>query len=115
MVPVATYEVRATQDGGTFTTGLEIGTIARPTPKYWADGVGVLEGAAWTAPNGVVNMDDVVAAVQKFQQLDTAPTLTWVDVDGEVPNGVLNFGDIQMIVDGFKGEPYPFSDPAECP
>ena len=55
-----------------------------------------------------------MAAVQKFQQLINAPQLTWVDVDGETPNEVLNFGDIQMIVQGFKGDPYPFSNPAEC-
>ena len=60
-------------------------------------------------------MDDVMAAVQKFQQLENAPHLTWVDLDGEIPNAVLNFTDIFWIVQGFKGEPYPFSDPAECP
>ena len=60
-------------------------------------------------------MDDVMAAVQKFKKLDTAPHLTWMDIDGQEPNVTLNFSDIQMIVEGFKGQPYPFSDPAECP
>ena len=77
--------------------------------------VGNFDGSEWTVPNGVVNMDDVMAGVQKFKELETAPPLTWVDLDGEVPNTVLNFTDIQMIVNGFKGEPYPFRDPAECP
>ena len=41
--------------------------------------------------------------------------MTWVDVDPEVPNAVLNFTDIFQIVQGFKGEPYPFRNPADCP
>ena len=115
IVPVATYEIRSTWDGVSFSMPLAIETIARPTPKYWADCVGVFDGDAWTGPNAVVCMDDVMAAVQKFKKLDNAPPLTWVDIDGEEPNVTLNFGDIQMIVQGFQGVAYPFSDPGECP
>ena len=68
-----------------------------------------------SSPNRVANMDDVMAGVQKFSQVESAPPLTWVDLDPEVPNVVLNFTDIFQIVQGFKGEPYPFSDPAACP
>ena len=116
VVPAAAYELRATPDGVLFTKPpFEVSTIAEPTPKKWADCVGSFEASAWTGPNGVVNMDDVMAAVQKFKQLAGAPHLTWVDVDEEVPNAVLNFTDIMRIVQGFKGEDYPFSAPAECP
>ena len=115
VVSVATYAVRATLDptapSPAFSDDLVIATIAKPGEKYWADCVGSLGAESWGPPNGEVNMDDVMAAVQKFQQLETAPHLTWVDVNGEVPDGVLNFGDIQMIVNGFKGDPYPFSAP----
>ena len=112
ILPVATYEVEATVDGVHFSPPLELATIAQPAPKYWGDVVGMLEGDGWTGPNGVVNMDDVVGAVQKFKKLETAPHLTWVDVDAEEPNAVLNMTDIFRIVQGFKGEPYPFSAPA---
>ena len=115
IVPAASYEIRGTVDGETFTEALEVSTIAQPIPKYWGDCVGILGDASWSGPNGVVNMDDVMAAVQKFKQVETAPHLTWVDVDAQVPNAVLNFADIQQIVNGFKGEAYPFSDPAACP
>ena len=115
IVPAATYEIRATRDGTTLSDPLEISTIAQPGSKYWADVVGEFDGAEWAAPNGVVNMDDVMAGVQKFKQLDTAPPLTWVDLDPEVPNGVLNFTDIFQIVQGFKGAEYPFRAPAACP
>ena len=115
IVPAAAYEIRPTLDGTTLSDPLGISTIAQPVPKYWADVVGEFDGSEWSAPNAVVNMDDVMAGVQEFEQLETAPPLTWVDLDPEVPNGVLNFTDIFRIVQGFKGEPYPFSDPAGCP
>ncbi len=84
-------------------------------PFTSANHVGTLNGAKWPAPCPVVNMDDVMAGVQKFQQLDTAPPLPWVDVEPDVPNAVFCFTDIFRIVQGFKDEPYPFSDPADCP
>ena len=115
VVPVATYEIRATASGNTFAQPLEVSTIAEPTPKKWADVVGSFLGAQWEPPNGVVNMDDVMAAVQKFQQLPSAPPMSYVDVDDQVPNMVLNMTDIQQIVAGFKGEPYPFHNPVDCP
>ncbi len=70
---------------------------------------------AWSGPDGTVNMDDLMAGVQTFQQLAGAPHWMWIDLDEEVPNAVINFTDIQRLVQGFKGEPYPFSDPANCP
>ena len=115
IVPVATYEIRATFDGVTLTDPLEIETILRPLPKWWGDCVGEFNGTTWSAPNGIVNMDDILAAVWKFKQLPEAPPLSWVDVDDEVPDKVVNFTDIHQIVLGFKGEPYPFGDPAGCP
>ena len=67
------------------------------------------------ADQAVTVMDDSVAVVQEFQELETAAHLTWVDIDGEEPNVPLNFGDIQMIVQGLKHQPYPLSAPVECP
>ena len=112
---MASYEIQATVNGSTFSDPLEIGTIAEPTPKKWADVVGSFSGTQWEPPNGVVNMDDVMAAVQKFRQLPSAPPMSYVDIDGEVPNVILNMTDIQQIVEGFKGEAYPFSNPVDCP
>lgn len=115
IVPAATFALRGTVEGtSVLSDPLELGTIVEPAPKKWADCVGAFTGAAWAGPNGVVNMDDVMAAVQKFLDDPTAPPLTWVDIDAEVPNAVLNFTDILQIVQGFKGNPYPFSAPADC-
>ena len=62
-----------------------------------------------------MNFNDITAAVKKWQGAPTAPHLTWVDVEGEVPNAVINFSDIQRIVHGFQGQTYPYRAPQECP
>ena len=115
IIPAASYDVRTTINGLFFSDPLALATIAEPAPKHWGDCVGPFDGAEWTAPDAEVSMDDIMAAVQSFKQLPTAPPLTWVDIDPEVPNLVLNFTDILRIVHGFQGEPYPFSDPVACP
>ena len=115
IIPVATYGVRATGNGVIFSDPLEVATITAPTDKWWGDVVGASVERGWTEPDGLVNMDDIMAAVQRFQQLPGAPPMTWVDVDGESPNLVVNFTDIMRIIQGFMAEPYPFSDPANCP
>lgn len=115
IVPAATYALRATPDGINFEDPHAIETILEPAPKKWGDVVGEYSEGEWTPPNGVVNMDDVMAAVQKFLDDPNAPHLTWIDVEGEEPNAIVNMTDILQIVRGFKGEPYPFSDPVLCP
>ena len=42
IVPVAAYDLQATEDGSSFSEPLEIETIAMPTPKKWADVAGSL-------------------------------------------------------------------------
>ena len=119
VIPIADYYLRATLDphGGPllFSEPTRFETIRRPATKCWADCVGAWDGSQWSPPNGVVNMDDVMAAVFCFKQVENRPRRTWMEVDDEGVNMVVNFADIQMIVQGFKGQPYPFSDPAECP
>ena len=121
VVPDADYGVRGIAAGwpiadpNSFCLAATVSTTPKPESKHWGDVVGEFTGTEWTGPNGVATMDDIMATVQKFQQPESAPHLTWVDVEPEVPNLVLNFTDIFQIVQGFKAAPYPFSDPAECP
>lgn len=114
IVPVATYELSATVTGDVFSAPLALSTIVQPTPKFWGDTVGDFSGA-WSGPNGIVNVSDFFAAVQKFQGIPSAPHATWVDVHDETPNGVVNFSDIFWIVKAFLGDAYPFVYPENCP
>jgi len=129
IVPSATYEVRATMDGVTFSPPLVVGTIHRPGLWQFGDAVGVGTGAlppmpGFTGPNGVVNVTDI-QAFQLTAQGDSSPSVhsTWVDLHGlgagSPPNFVLNVADIQRIKFGFLGQIFTDVpeqlDPADCP
>jgi len=153
IAPNAYYQVRAilagadAEDPGNFSDPLEIPTTPKPGTNYWADAVGSLVGVCsvdgvtpcistvdcpagqvcgiWPGPDGVLNFDDVGAAVKAFQRAPGTvwPEVTWVDIHGDnggdatvdPPNRAANFADIQFMVLAFQGNPYPFSDPADCP
>jgi hypothetical protein len=70
--------------------------------------------AGWAPPDGFVNMDDIQAAIQTFEEAPGAPHWTWVDLEDEVPNAVINMTDIQLIILAFEGAEYPYGSPADC-
>jgi probable HAF family extracellular repeat protein len=129
IVPMATYELRATPDGISFTGPLEVATIHKPGERYYGDVAGIGTGAlppepGFTGPNGVVNVVDV----QAFLLTALGPTspsahITWVDLhglgEGSPPNFILNVSDLQRILFGFEGQEYTDApnqlDPADCP
>ncbi len=115
IVPAATYSITATTQGTLFSEPLEVMTTPAPLPKAWADVVGEFTGDSWSAPDGLVGMNDIMATVQRFQAVPTAPPTMQVDVDGQTPNRVINMTDVLQVVNAYQGEPYPFSDPAGCP
>lgn len=115
IVPVAVYAIRTTINESLFSDPLVVQTIFRPNPKFWGDCVGQFVGVDWTEPDGVVNFDDVVAALERFQGDEFAPQTTWVDVHDQTPNFLANFADIQLIIKAFQGAAYPYPDPADCP
>ena len=41
--------------------------------------------------------------------------MTWADLEGEVPNRVINANDLLRQSQAASGSPYPFSDPEQCP
>jgi len=117
--PDRTYAISvATQaEPGLFSTPLHIGTTDKPQGKDWADVVGSFDGVSWSAPNYLVNVDDVVSFV-KFVTNKPAPHRTVLDLLGDGPtylNNVINAGDLQMILQGFVGKTYPPSAYAGYP
>lgn len=120
IIPMATYAVRVTTDplapDPEFSEDLIIGTIKKPGSFCWADCVGIWNGNEWTPPNEMTGFDDIMAAVFFFKTHPNKPNRTWVEVNDASPDMVVGFGDIQMIINGFKGWPYPsFPAPADCP
>lgn len=115
IAPVNTYEVRPTTDGVVFSPPLTLTTINQPAPKYWGDTVGLFQNNAWTPPNLVVNVNDYNAALKKFQGDPNAPHFTWVDVNGQIPNILINMADVQVLVQANSGSQYPYAAPGYCP
>ncbi|MHC4695302.1 MAG: matrixin family metalloprotease [Planctomycetota bacterium] len=129
VVPVATYEIRASVDGIALTEALEVATIHKPGTKHYGDVVGNGTGdypplPGFTPPNGVVNVTDVQAVLLSIQgPLSPSAHTTWVDLhglgDGVPPNFILNVSDLQRVLWGIDGQQYLDSpehlDPGDCP
>ena len=54
-------------------------------------------------------------AMAAVAPLPVAPHWTWVDIEDEVPNAIINMTDIQLIAFAFGGAEYAFGAPADCP
>ena len=103
-------------DGVELSDPLILATTTQPEPKYWGDAVGMFDGSKYTPPNGVVNYDDIQAAVKYFIAGGVGsgiPHLWQVDLAPQVPDQVLNFTDIQKLVDAFKSEYYPYGNASD--
>ena len=115
IVPAANYEFRSTNDQVIFSAPLAAGTILQPAGKFYGDAVGELVGPAWTGPNGIANVNDIIAAVQYFNGVATRPHFTVVDIHDQEPNELLNVTDILLLVLGVNGNAYPYVVPSACP
>lgn len=121
IIPVAAYEVTSWVGNCASPESLAIVTIDRPDPKYWGDTVGAFDGTDWSPPNGLVNTNDFLAALQGFQSLPGAPHVSVVDVQSVSAgdpclNGIVNIADVFLLIKAFQGEPYPFeTEPENCP
>ena len=130
VVPIVTYEIRASADeGASFSDPLVINTVHAPAaPQCWGDVTGGPEPADpstgdWLPPDGVMNMADIQACIRSFRNVtaDTGfPPRAWCDVE---INQVINLADIQFLVMAFEGICYDEIDdlpgigwhPADCP
>ncbi|MBI4718668.1 MAG: hypothetical protein HY763_12745 [Planctomycetes bacterium] len=121
VTPAATYAISAF-DGVAFSAPLLLDTVPLPTPpRVWGDTVGINTGCDWSGPNGVVNVNDFLAALWVFMGASpVVPPVPWVNVAGgagppSCMNDVVNFLDIYQIILAFQGATYPYLDPALCP
>lgn len=74
------------------------------TPR-WGD----IVGKENSGPDGIVDVRDVSAVVDRFKNLPGAVELHRADVSPAIPDGVVDFSDISRVLDAYRGEPYPFS------
>jgi hypothetical protein len=82
-------------------------------------------GQVWTAPQGVVNIDDAVAGIKTFQDINavnaTHVSVTDVQPHGDpatpfgTPNQIVNIADVFGIILGFQSTEYPGFQLGSCP
>ncbi len=121
IVPVASYGIRRSSDLVLFSAPLVVNTSDQPQNKFWGDVVGQFIGTEWTAPNGLANVNDVLALVSRINGSANAATFETCNVqaissDDPCLNAFINVGDVFAIVRAVGGSAYPFTlDPATCP
>lgn len=113
IVSGALYEIQAVHqpcDPGVesnFTTPLQVRTVAR-----WADVTGPFNPPSTTTQPDII---DVSALVDKFKNALGAVTKARADLNPDVPDQEIDFADITLAVDAFRGLLYPFDGPSGCP
>jgi len=99
---------------GTFPSPIIMQTTPQPGGnKFWGDTVGFFNGTFWTAPQGAVNVDDVVGTIKTWQQADGAPEIPRTDVQPQEPNRIININDAFTIIRAFQGQRYPYGCPGD--
>ncbi len=110
VVPNAAYDIAAVQCDpaveSNFAPPLSVST------GRWGDIVAPFNPPSTTAQPDAV---DVASMVNKFKQVPGSPTTAQCDLYPDMVDQIINALDITLMVDAFKGEPYPFAGPTPCP
>jgi len=121
VMPGAIYEIAPTQGFNNGWFPISVLTVPKPADKDWGDLVGPFNGTAWPAPDGLANVNDVLAVLAFIRQAPGAPDFTVVNVQAQSANDpclndFVNVGDLFAIVKAVGGAAYPFTtDPTQCP
>ncbi|MCH8147897.1 MAG: hypothetical protein IH987_07870, partial [Planctomycetes bacterium] len=117
IIPTTTYRIQAEVDG-TLSAGTLLDTQAKPGDRWFGDIVGRYTGPngsppnVWTAPNGVVNIDDAYAGIKTLNNplqlsathlsvADTHPVLNGTQI-----NRNASINDELIVILGLQGKTY---------
>lgn len=88
------------------------------TNTTWGDMVSTCQADVCRPPNGLVGLDDIMAAIGYFQGTIGLAPLTWLDIAPSQgcsnPDQIVGLDDIMSSIAGFQGEAYPGLGPADC-
>ena len=89
--------------------------LAVEATGLWGDLVGHCSVTPCTGPDGNADFIDIAAMVDKFKDVDGAPSKTRADLGPDIPDKLVDFLDVSMAVDAFLNYGYPFAGPTACP
>ncbi len=113
-----TYAVQSSFDGIVYSSELILSTTPIPSDgRLYGDLVGSFDPTTqiWSPSDSFVNANDILAVVQKFQLIPSAPKAAAMDLEPQSPNAIINGADILSTVLSFQFAPYPFFTPDGCP
>ncbi len=110
VVPGNEYAVEAMYDASTVTAAISLNTTAPEigASRQFGDSVGIFNGGMWSAPDGLVSANDIVAVVKKFSDASGPPHRARVDADGKDVNTLVASNDILRAVRGFAADDFGF-------
>lgn len=112
IVPGALYGVQAVQAGCAFSIeGNESASASGETALEWGD---LLPPYGDDPKFPQPDIIDILATVDSFLGVPSAPPLLETDLEPESPNAVIDINDILACVDGFLGRTFPYA-PQACP
>lgn len=103
IIPGSQYAVRA--DCGVV-PGDVVSADATASTWRFGDSVSSTLGGRTPGPDGVVDLADILAPIDRFLAAPGAPPLTAVDWYGCLPSGQVDILDVLAAVDGFLGKDY---------
>jgi len=117
IIPDSVYEVQAIEFGADTGDELQYSSPLTLATSRHGDIGGTWNGSSWDPPDGAINADDIIIALQKFQNNPAAPTKPRSQNNGQVvePGVLPAFATIGIIVDAFSGFAYPYPGPCACP
>ncbi len=108
IVPGNAYTIEAMYDSTTVTSAITVNTTQPDigTSRQFGDSVGSFGGGMWSAPDGIVTTNDIIAAVQKFSDAGGPPHRVRIDTDGKDVNAIVASNDILRTVRGFAADAF---------
>jgi hypothetical protein len=116
IVPDGSYLVQAIDEAcGLDFNREDFGALVTPT-SHWGDLVADCTTSPCGPPDGRVDITtDVTAIIDKFKNLPGSVDKVRADIEPSRPDLLVNVTDASQAVDAFRGLPYPFPGPTDCP
>jgi len=112
VVPEGEYTVQAIAQGCDTEDECNYSAALSLTNQKWGD---VVVPFASEGATGQPNFLDISAVADKFRDAPGAVIKARADLQPDTPNQNVNFADISVDADAFRGTMYPFDGPSGCP